>query len=183
MFVFLCILLVGAVDTCQAYTMMGDVNSYERDGYNITFNCENGKVRLSFLREDLVRVHMAPEPIALDVYPDESGPSGYVMYDCETVRSPIKKTTFKCSEDKTKIDISISASSVAYELWVHYDKAPALVIVDSKVSAKIKDKSGYDAAKEGWYWGAGCFYGSADIKTLNIKVPKSSKSHFIRITK
>jgi len=72
---------------------------------------------------------------------------------------------------------------VAYELWVHCDKAPGTVTVDSKELARVKGKSGYDAAREGWYWGAGCFYGSADIKTLNIKVLKSSKSHFIRITK
>jgi len=116
-------------------------------------------------------------------YPDESSRSSYVMYDCETVRSPIKKTTFECSEDRTKIDISISASGVAYEAWVHCEKEPASVVVDSKQRAKIKDKSGYVAAKEGWYWGAGCFYGSDSIKTVNIKIPKGPKSHSICITK
>ena len=125
----------------------------------------------------------SPEPITLDVYPDESSRSSYVMYDCETVRSPIRKTTFECSEDKTKIDISISTSSVAYEAWVHCEKEPASVVVDSKQLSKIKDKSGYVAAKEGWYWGAGCFYGSDSIKTVNIKIPKGPKSHSICITK
>ncbi|MHC4499627.1 MAG: hypothetical protein ACYS21_11000 [Planctomycetota bacterium] len=57
---FLGILLIGGANMGQAYTMMGDVSSYEKDGYNVTFNCQNGKVRLSFLREDLVKVHMAP---------------------------------------------------------------------------------------------------------------------------
>ena len=51
---------VFGVNISQAYTMMGDVSSYEEDGYNITFNCRNGEVRLSFLKEDLVRVHMVP---------------------------------------------------------------------------------------------------------------------------
>lgn len=124
-----------------------------------------------------------PEPITLDVYPDKTKPSRYVMYDCETVKSPIKETVFECSEDKGKIEVSISTSNVAYELWVHYDKKPASVVVDSKVSPKMKDKSSYGAAKEGWYYGPGCFYGSDTIRTVNIKIPKSSKSRLIRITK
>jgi len=124
-----------------------------------------------------------PEPITLDVYPEESGPSSYVMYDCETVRSPIKKTAFRCSEDKTKIEVSISTSDVAYELWVHYGKAPGSVTVDSKLLPKVKDKSSYDAAKEGWYYGAGCFYGSVNMKTVNIKISKGSKSRVTQITK
>jgi len=41
-----------------------------------------------------------PEPITLDVYPDAGSPSNYVMYDCKTVRSPVRKTKFKCAEDK-----------------------------------------------------------------------------------
>jgi alpha-glucosidase (family GH31 glycosyl hydrolase) len=43
------------------------------------------------------------EPITLDIYPDESKPSSYVMYDCETVRGPFKKTSFKCVEAKKTI--------------------------------------------------------------------------------
>ena len=46
MFLFFNILLVGGANAGQAYTMMGDVNSYERDGYNITFNCENAGERV-----------------------------------------------------------------------------------------------------------------------------------------
>jgi len=105
------------------------------------------------------------------------------MYDCETVKSPVKETIFKCIEDKAKIAVSISASNVAYELWVHYDKQPASVAVDSKTLPKLKDKPSYDTAKEGWYYGPGCFYGSDSIKTINIKIPKSSKSRLIQITK
>lgn len=133
----------------------------------------------------------APDPITLDVYPDADGPSSYVMYDCETVGSAIKETKFKCAEDKTKIDISISASDAAYELWVHYDKAASSMTVDSRELPGVKDKSGYDAAEEGWYYGQGCFYGSDNIKTVNIKIPKSqtpsyrgsSRSQLVRITK
>ena len=114
MFLFFSILLAGWLNSAQAYTMMGDVNSYARDGYNITFKCQNGKVRLSFLREDLVRVHMVPAGREFprdDLHLDENGPYAIVRYD-----------------------------------W------------------------------------PGCFYGSDNIKTVNIKVPKTSKSHFIRIT-
>jgi len=74
-----------------------------------------------------------PEPITLDVYPDAGSPSNYVMYDCKTVRSPVRKTKFKCTEDKTKIDVSIGKSDVGYELWVHYDNEPASVAADSQV--------------------------------------------------
>ena len=81
------------------------------------------------------------------------------------------------------IEVSISASNVAYKLWVHYDRSPVSVAVDSRVLPKAKDKAGYNAAKEGWYYGAGCFYGSDDIKTVNIKIPKNSKSQLVRITK
>jgi len=124
-----------------------------------------------------------PEPITLDVYPDENGPSSYVMYDCETVRSPITNTAFRCSEDKTKIEVSISTSDVAYELWVHCDKVPGSVTVDSKSLRRVKDESSYDAAKQGWYYGVGCFYGSVSMKTVNIKISKGSESRLIRITK
>ena len=124
-----------------------------------------------------------PEPITINVYPDAGTPSSYVMYDCQTVKSPIKETIFKCSEDEIKIEVSISASSAAYELWVHYDKEPASVAVDSKQLPKLKDKCSYDTAKEGWYYGPGCFYGSDSIETVNIKIPKSSKSHLIQMTK
>jgi len=281
---FFSILLVNCVGTAGAYTIMGNITSYHRHLYHITFNCENGKVRLSFLKDNLIRVHMAPaskdfppddlhlnengpyavvtydwpgvpykiseefdfdlesqvytiradkllvkvrkqpfklafydaqgnllviekegivnagaiipmmpqmsyiyenppEPITLDIYPDNSAPSKYVMYDCQTVKSPVTQTTFNCAEDKISIEVSISASNVPYELWVHHEKEPASVLVDSKTLPKLKDKSGYDSARQGWYHGPGCFYGSDSIKTLNIKIPNTSKSHRIRIIK
>ena len=124
-----------------------------------------------------------PDPITLDVYPDEGRPSRWVMYDCKTVKSPIKETIFECSEDAKEIKVVISRSNVAYELWVHHDKSPASVVADSTTLPKVKDKSGYDTIEEGWFYGPGCFYGSDNIKTLNIKISKSSKSHLIRITK
>ncbi len=124
-----------------------------------------------------------PDPITLDVYPDEAGPSQYVMYDCGTVKSPIRETIFKCSAVKTSIEISIGASNAAYELWVHYDKEPASVTADSKELPKLKDKSAYDVAEKGWYFGPGCFYGNDKLKTVNIKIPKSSKPRLIRIAK
>jgi alpha-glucosidase len=125
----------------------------------------------------------APEPITLDVYPDVTGPSTYIMYDCRTPKSPISITTFSCSENKTTIEITIGTSDVAYELWVHYDKEPSVVAVDSRKLPMIKDKCAYDQAEEGWYFGPGCFYGSDSIKTVNIKIPNASISCHVVIGK
>ena len=72
--------------------MMGDVNSYARDGYNITFKCQNGKVRLSFLREDLVRVHMVPAGEEFpkdDLHLAGNGPYAVVRYDWPGVECEI----------------------------------------------------------------------------------------------
>ncbi|HUW17992.1 MAG TPA: TIM-barrel domain-containing protein [Sedimentisphaerales bacterium] len=123
------------------------------------------------------------DPISLDVYPDAGAPSTYVMYDCEKVGGGIWKTRFVCSEDAAIIKVAISVSDLAYELWVHCGKEPAAVIVDSKGSPQLRTRSDYEAAKEGWYYGPGCFYGSDSVKTLNIKVPKGPNPHFIRIPK
>ncbi|HUW17983.1 MAG TPA: TIM-barrel domain-containing protein [Sedimentisphaerales bacterium] len=124
-----------------------------------------------------------PDPITLDVYPNGAGPSSYVMYDCENVKGPVKETNFKCSEDTGKIEVSISASNVAYELWVHCDQRPASVAVDSKLLPELTDKGDYDAEKAGWYYGAGCFSGSDSVKTINIKISKAAQSRLIRIEK
>jgi alpha-glucosidase (family GH31 glycosyl hydrolase) len=124
-----------------------------------------------------------PEPITLDVYLPPTHPSTHVMYDCDTPRSTIEQTVFKCSQDKTKIDVSISPSNVPYELCVHYDKQPASVTADSKELSRLEDKSAYDAAAEGWYFGPGCFYSNDKLNTVNIKIPRSPKPLLIRITK
>jgi hypothetical protein len=68
----------------------------------------------------------------LDVYPDGTSRSQHSLYDCETVRSPVSKTIFTCSQDKTKTEVSISAPNVAYELWIHSDKEPGSVALDSR---------------------------------------------------
>jgi alpha-glucosidase len=124
-----------------------------------------------------------PEPVTLDIYPDRTAPSQYVMYDCETVKSPVEETAFSCSEDKAKMEVSISPSQSRYELWVHHDKEPAKVVVDSRVLPKIETRIRYDTAHEGWYYGPGCFYGSERIKTVNIRLPKGRDSHLVRIMK
>jgi len=124
-----------------------------------------------------------PEPITLDVYPDEAGSSSCTMHDCKTVRSPIEQTRFSCSQNEEKIEISISPSGLAYELWVHCDSEPASVAVGSRELPLLESKAAYEGAKQGWYYGTGCFYGSDEIKTLNIIIPKSGKTHLIRITK
>ncbi|MHC4482518.1 MAG: glycoside hydrolase family 31 protein, partial [Planctomycetota bacterium] len=64
--------------------MMGNVSSYQKDGYNVTFDCENGRVRLSFLTETMVREHMAPagKEFPKDtLHPKENGPYAVVRYD------------------------------------------------------------------------------------------------------
>jgi len=124
-----------------------------------------------------------PDPITLDIYPLKSGSSHHVIYDCETVKSPITSTMIECSQDSGKIRVSISTSDVGYELWGHIDEEPASVIADSQVLGKLENKAAYDKADKGWYFGAGCFYGSDTIETLNIKIPKSIKPHLVQIRK
>jgi len=74
-------------------------------------------------------------------------------------------------------------SDTAYEFWVHCDKKPASVTVDSKELARLDTKAAYDAAAEGWYYGPGCFYGSDTISTVNIKLPKACTGGTIRVMK
>ena len=124
-----------------------------------------------------------PDPITLDIYPLKSGSSRYVMYDCETVKSPVTQTEFECTRNAGEIQISISPSDVAYELWIHVHKEPASVIADSQVLPKLQNKAAYEKAEKGWYFGRGCFYGSDTIETLNIKILKSIKPHLIQIRK
>ena len=121
------------------------------------------------------------EPITLDVYPDEGAQSSYVMYDCSDVRGPFSETTFTCAvADGNDIEISIADSDSAYELWVHCrEVGSASVVVDGKVLTELSDKSGYDGADEGWYYGVGCFYGSGKVVTLNVKIPRNSGPHVI----
>ncbi|HUT30775.1 MAG TPA: TIM-barrel domain-containing protein [Sedimentisphaerales bacterium] len=124
-----------------------------------------------------------PDPITLDIYPDETSRSQYTLYDCQALQSPISKTILACSEDQAKIEISIGASDVSYELWVHGHKKPPSVVVDSKDLPSLKDKSDYDAASQGWYYGAASFFGSDALNTINVKVPKGPTPHLVRITK
>jgi alpha-glucosidase (family GH31 glycosyl hydrolase) len=124
-----------------------------------------------------------PEPITLDIYPDLASSSKYVMYDCETVKSPVRKTVFSCLEDSEKIEVSISQSNAAYELCVHCEKQPASVFTDSKSLPRLTDKTAYEKAQEGWYHGPGCFYGSDSISTVNIRIARSSKPRLVKITK
>jgi hypothetical protein len=87
-------LLVGHVWAEPSYTIMGNVQSYEEDGHTITFTCQNGKVRLSFLEEDLVRVHMAPdgEFPPDDLHLGENGPYAVVTYDWPGVSYEISES-------------------------------------------------------------------------------------------
>ncbi|MHC4387105.1 MAG: glycoside hydrolase family 31 protein, partial [Planctomycetota bacterium] len=129
-----------------------------------------------------------PSSVTLDVYPEETVSCGeslskYVMYNCDAPNGPVKKTIFNCLEEAEDIKIRIGGSGTAYELWVHHEKQPASVAVDSKELPKLKDKCDYDKAEEGWYWGRGCFYGSDELKTVNIKIPKKTRAQLVRIKK
>ncbi|MHC4497508.1 MAG: TIM-barrel domain-containing protein, partial [Planctomycetota bacterium] len=125
----------------------------------------------------------AADPITWDVYPDKSGPSRYTMYDCQTPNDRVKSIEVQCGETQRNIEVAITPWAVTYKLWVHYDKQPASVTADSKELTRLDDKSAYDAAAEGWYFGPGCFYGNDKLNTVNIKIPKSPKPLLIRITK
>ena len=124
-----------------------------------------------------------PDPITLDIYPLPNASSRHVMYDCDTVKSPVTETVFECLQDSEKIQVSIVALNAACELCVHHDRAPSAVILDSKPLEKLRDKASYDGAESGWYYGRGCFYGSDTIKTLNVKVRGGAKSHNVKIIK
>jgi len=122
-----------------------------------------------------------PDPITLDIYPLENGRSRYVLYDCETVKSPVTKTVFECIRDDGRIAVAISPSDVGYELVVHYDKEPAGVVVDSQPLRNVKFKPAYDGASEGWYYGSGCFYGSEKVKTVNIRIARGAGRRIIEV--
>ncbi|TFG49316.1 MAG: DUF3748 domain-containing protein, partial [Candidatus Brocadiia bacterium] len=123
------------------------------------------------------------DPITLDVYPEMNGSIKYAMYDCKSVKKPvqIEKTEFTCDQQGKNIRISISPSSVAYELWVHSAVEATSVSVDGKKLKDLQAKAEYDKSKTGWYYGSGCFYGSDEIKTINIKAGTSSKERVIEI--
>jgi len=40
--------------------MLGNVLDFEHRGYSVVFNCENGKSKISFLKNEIVRVQMTP---------------------------------------------------------------------------------------------------------------------------
>jgi hypothetical protein len=82
MLICLGILLSAGISTGWAYTIMGNIGSYTEDGNGITFNCANGRVRLSFLESDLVRVHMSPSGVFPpdDLHLDQNGPYAAVTY-------------------------------------------------------------------------------------------------------
>ncbi|MHC4622609.1 MAG: glycoside hydrolase family 31 protein [Planctomycetota bacterium] len=124
-----------------------------------------------------------PDPITLDVYPHRSQASRFVMYDCESPKSPISEDVFECWQNSSEIGLSMSGSDFAYELWVHHYKEPASVLLDGEALPKIETSCCYESAQEGWYFGPGCFYGSDTTKTLNIKLPQSSRPRLVQIEK
>jgi len=74
--------LMMCANNAHAYTMMGKIESCAEKGQTITFKCQNGQVRVSFLTDNLVRVHMSPDgnfpPDELHL--NENGPYAVVNY-------------------------------------------------------------------------------------------------------
>ncbi|MHC4638551.1 MAG: hypothetical protein ACYTBV_13785 [Planctomycetota bacterium] len=134
-FVLISMVSVHPVHAESNYTMMGKVISLAKDGYNVVFNCENGKVRVSFLTEDLVRVHMAPAGKEFpkdELHLDENGPYFVKNYTWPGV-------TYKMSEDKDAGVYTIRAG----EVMVKAAKVPfKLAFYDSNGNLLVKEKSG-----------------------------------------
>ena len=99
-------------------TGLGNVLSIEQkkpDNYSLTINCENGRVRFSFLKPDILRVHMAPAGKEFpkdDLHLDKGGPYAVIRYDW----SP--GVDFKFAE--TKLSYKITAG----EFVIAIDKNP-----------------------------------------------------------
>jgi alpha-glucosidase len=70
-----------------AQISMGNVKSIEKnspDEYSIQISCENGNIRLSFLKENIVRVHMAPVGKQFpgdELHTNRGGPYAVIKYD------------------------------------------------------------------------------------------------------
>ena len=97
---------------------------------------------------------------------------------------PTEKVTFECSDSDSEIEIKIGPSDTKYELLVHTNGQPKSVVVNSKTIKQLANKKEYDKAEQGWYWGSGCFYGSPEIVTLNIKCGEQiSGCYKVRIVK
>jgi len=81
---FTAIALTVLASGAGAYTMMGSVDSYDKDGHTLAFECENGRVRVSFLADSIVRVHMAPagrDFPADDLHEGQNGPYAVANYE------------------------------------------------------------------------------------------------------
>ena len=144
-------LLVGQVRAGANYTMMGNVNSYAQDNYNVTFHCDNGVVRLSLLAEDLVRVHMAPGEKKLPtdtLHENENGPYFVVNYTWPGVGCEVKEEF----DDDMGGEVYVVKTG---KVIVKARKKPfKLAFYDSSGKLLVKEKSGdagaglgYDGAK------------------------------------
>ncbi|MHC4637422.1 MAG: glycoside hydrolase family 31 protein [Planctomycetota bacterium] len=125
-----------------------------------------------------------PEPVTLDIYPKTGLRSECVKYDCKNVKPPVdvRKTTFTCKDSEKETAITISKSAVSYELSVHSDRGCSQVTVNGKQLKQLTQEE-YDNSISGYYYGAGCFYGGENVKTINIRIPKSAKPYSVIIKK
>ncbi len=82
---FIILLVYVVIKSGQAqsdYTIMGDILTYTEDRSHLTFNCDNGSVKISFLTDDLLRIHMSPDGNfpSDGLHLNENGPYAVVNY-------------------------------------------------------------------------------------------------------
>ena len=122
------------------------------------------------------------DPLTLDIYPLKKSVSKFVLLSREKPDSKTQKAVFECIADGSKIKVKISNSKVAHELCVQTAHKPGMVALDSRPLKQYYNKQDYDKANEGWYFGAGFFYGSSTQQRLNIKLAKTAgNSQIIQI--
>jgi len=92
LFCFLVTSLLCAVET-NSYRTMGKVTSFEKNGYNLIFGCENGAVKVGFLRDGLVRIHMSPDGAFPEdtLHEGENGPYYVANYDWPGIKMSINE--------------------------------------------------------------------------------------------
>lgn len=122
----------------QSYTIMGDVKNIDRDKYSLIFQCENGKCRISFLNESIIRVQMTPyEKFPEDnLHLNENGPYAVVKYEWEG-------TEIKISEEFDSFLEGMIYKIDAGKLILKIRKSPfRLVFCDRNQEILVREKDG-----------------------------------------
>lgn len=122
------------------------------------------------MMEEMNYIYEKPnDDITLDIYPSSS--SSYMLYDKASAgpNDPIIKTEIYCTTRGNITKIRIVNPQANYKLSIHSDKKPKHVVCNSNKIKKMKSHNKFEMVSEGWYFGAGLFYGSETLETLNVK--------------